>query len=445
MKLPVFAWDSRLRTVWNAFVLCAILAFAFVITYGEVFRGFGINPLFLVLNLIFLVDFLLNCRTTIKQGHIRITEPKAIFSAYLRGGFAIDLIAAIPFEIIPVLIFGSIPAEKGHLGLFLSLQVLTFIRLLKAVPLLRDFFEVLGLIPALRRLFTFGFWFAIAVHFMSLGWVITGLGNMSVTGIELESYTNIEKYVRAMYWVTTTIATIGYGDYYPNHKVTYQIVYTIVVQVVGVGMYSYLIANVSSLVQNLDVARAAYQRKLEEVNSFLRAQNIPAPMQERVRDYYSYLWSQKRSVESGSVVDNMPKSLALDILLFLNSDLIAKVELFKGADEIFIREAVQLLRPLVFLPDEYIIRQGEYGDCMYFITGGEVEILIGPKRVAKLGAGSPVGETALVESGRRNASVRCLSYATGYVLSKDDFDALRAKYPEFDAQVRAVVEKRRNV
>lgn len=411
------------------------MGFAFIITYGEVFRGFRFDALYYSLNLVFLVDFLLNCRTTMKKGYLRIEDPRSIFRHYLRGWFVVDFIAAFPFELIPVLIFGSIPADHSHFPLFLSLQALTLVKLLKAVRLLHDLFEVLGLIPAIRRLLTFGFWFSIAVHFMALGWVIVG-------GAEAFR-PHQDQYLRSLYWVTTTIATIGYGDYVPNHDRDNQILYTIMVQVFGVAMYTYLIANVSSLVQNLDVARAAYQRRLEEVNAFLRSQGIPQPLQERVRDYYSYLWSQKRSVEPGSVVDELPKSLALDVLLHLNRDLLEKVELFKGADELFIRESVQLLRPRVFLPDEYIIRQGEYGDSMYFLTGGEVEITIDGEPIATLGAGSPVGETALVENLRRNASVRCLSYSTGYQLSKSDFDALRAKYPEFDARVREIVAKRK--
>ena len=436
MSLPILSWNSRPRALWNALVLAAIMGFAFIITYGEVFRGFRLDPLYYGLNLIFLVDLLLNCRTTVKKGHIRILEPRAIFRSYLRGWFVIDFVAAFPFELIPVLIFGSIPADHSHFPLFLSLQALTLIKLFKAMRLLHNLFEVLRFIPAVRRLVLFGFWFTIAVHFMALGWVIVGAA---------ESFrSHADQYLRALYWVTTTIATIGYGDYVPDHNRNAQILYAIMVQVFGVTMYTYLIANVASLVQNLDVSRSAYQRRLEEVNAFLRNQDIPLPLQERIRDYYSYLWSEKRSVEPGSVVDGLPKSLALEVLLHLNRDLLERVELFRGADEIFIGESVQLLRPRVFLPNEYLIRQGEYGDCMYFITGGAVEISIDGEAVATLGPGSPVGETALVENVRRNASVRCLSYSTGYQLSKTDFDALRTKYPEFDARVREIVERRKS-
>ena len=437
MTMPIIPWHSRPRALWNAAVLLAIMVFAFLITYRAIFHGFRIDFLYYVLNLVFIVDLIINFRTTLKIGHIRIEEPKAIVKHYLGHWFTIDFLAAFPFELIPLAIFGAMPHDQGNFQLYLILQSLTLIKLIKAVRLFKDFFEALAIIPAVRRLITFVFWFAIAIHFMALGWIFIGASEAERP--------NFDQYLRALYWVTTTIATIGYGDYYPNHDKNLQIMYTIVVQLFGVGMYTYAIANVSSLVSNLDVARAAYQRRLEEINAFLRSQKIPAKLQERVRDYYSYLWSQHRSVNTTSVVEELPRTLALEILLFLNRELLARVEIFQGADELFVRESVQLLRPRVFLPDEYIIRQGEFGDCMYFITGGEVEVVIGSERVAVLGAGSPVGETALVENVRRNASVRCLTYSTGYQLSKPDFDQLRAKYPEFDERVRGIVERRRNL
>jgi CRP-like cAMP-binding protein len=132
----------------------------------------------------------------------------------------------------------------------------------------------------------------------------------------------------------------------------------------------------------------------------------------------------------------------MEISLYLNKSILEKVALFKNANEIFIREIVQLMKPMVFLPDDYIIRQGEYGDCMYFLSNGDVEVLVSGSRVASLGQGSPFGETALLQGEKRMASIRSLSYCDVYKLSKSDFDALRVRYPDFDSQVRKVVEDR---
>ena len=161
-----------------------------------------------------------------------------------------------------------------------------------------------------------------------------------------------------------------------------------------------------------------------------------------MRDYYAYLWETRKSISTVSITEELPHTLSMEILLFMNQKILQKVSLFKSANEIFIREIVRLLQPMVFLPDDYIIRQGELGDCMYFLSEGDVEVLVGNAKVAQLGAGSPFGETALIKEENRNASIRALTYCDVYKLSKADFDTLRVRHADFDAQVKKVVEER---
>ena len=209
-------------------------------------------------------------------------------------------------------------------------------------------------------------------------------------------------------------------------------------------MFSYVIANVSSLISNLDIARSAYQQRLEEVNSYMRSQHIPSELQHKVRDYYSYLWAKQKGVDVTGALEDIPNGLAQEIRMFLNRDMLSKVTIFKEANELFLRESVRLMKPQVFLPGEYIIRQGEFADCMYFLTSGDVRIVINDAEVARLCPGSPFGETALITNQFRNASVISESYGTGYRLIKADFDILRSKYPEFDRQVEKISKSRRS-
>jgi len=125
----------------------------------------------------------------------------------------------------------------------------------------------------------------------------------------------------------------------------------------------------------------------------------------------------------------LPKTLRLEISLFLNKDILEKVSLFKNADEVFIHEVIEELEPLVFLPGDFVIRQGELGDCMYFLSSGSVEVIVDGKQVAVLAEGSPVGETALIENEKRNASIRAVSYCDVYRLSQHSFEQLRKNIP----------------
>lgn len=438
--MRLIPYNHPFRILWNIMMLFAILFFLFIITYRVVFRTFSGDALYYFLNALFVADIGLNFVTKVKLGHVRLETPEKIRKNYLKGWFTIDLISAIPFELVLVAVFGGVPANSASFFLYLVFQCLTLLKLFKVGRIFNELQEAIDIIPSMRRLLLFGYWLAAGLHIMVLGWILIG-------GSE-QGRQAFDQYLRSLYWVITTVATIGYGDYGPDHESNREIVYTIVVELFGVGMFSYVIANVSSLMTNLDVARSAHRQRLEEVNAYMRAQRIPADMQTRVRDYYSYLWAKQRGVDSSGVLGNIPHGLSQEILMFLNRDILAKVEIFKDADELFLRESVSLMKPQIFLPGEYVIREGEFADCMYFLASGEVRILVGgtegeATEVARLGPGSPFGETALIDNQHRNASVVSVSYGTGYRLEKDDFNVLRSKYADFDRKVEEIAKKRR--
>lgn len=424
------------RVVWNALILCSVLAFLFIITYRVVFRTFSGGAFYYALNILFFADIGFNFVTKVKLGHIRIETFPEIRKYYLRGWFVVDLISAFPFEIVLFAVFGGIPTNPASLSVYLFFQSLSLLKLLKVGRLFKELQEAVDILPAVQRLMLFGYWLAALLHIMVMGWILIG-------GSE-QFRSPGDQYLRGLYWVITTISTIGYGDYGPNHDVNRQIVYTIVIELFGVAMFSYVIANVSSLVTNLDIARSSYRQRLEEVNAYMRVQRIPPEMQERVRDYYSYLWASQKGVDVSNVLEDMPQSLSLEILMFLNRDVLSHVEIFRDADDLFLREAVRLMKPQVFLPGEYIITQGEFADCMYFLASGKVRVVVNGNDVATLGPGSPFGETALIDNQFRNASIISESYGTGYRMEKEDFNVLRSKYPEFDRQVENIARSRSN-
>jgi len=288
---------------------------------------------------------------------------------------------------------------------------------------------------AALRLVVFGYWLTLVTHFIALGWLFIGAGNP-----EGEFFT---RYLRALYWCITTISTIGYGDVLPDQDSHLQLVYTMVIQLFGVGIYGFVIGNISTLVANLDTAKSEYKAKMGEVLEFMRRRSIPAQLQAKVREYYAYLWETRGNVGEVDWLSEMPGHLSVDLAMFLNRDVIAKVPLFRDADELFLRQVVGLLKAVVFLPGDNIMREGEHADCMYFLSSGEVEVFVNSAKIANLSSGAFFGEAALVEGGWRSASVIAMGYCEGFSLSVDNFNLLRGRYPEFDKRVLEIVEKRK--
>ena len=436
-RIPVFPHDGRQKPVYNAILIAVALLGTIVTSYRITFGGYEYDTLYWIITAVYLLDIPFSFNQAVNRGHKIYADRKSISRLYLRGWFTVDVLTAFPFAFLLSAAFGG---EGGTgtagivLNIFLIAKLMRIMKIFKVSAVFADIRASLSVKPALMRLITFIFWFATVVHLMACGWCLIGASEIGRPPLD--------QYVRALYWCLTTIATIGYGDYTPNHDSTVQILYTMTVMIFGVGMYGFIIGNIANLISNLDVGRAAYQKKMEDMNEFFHARKVPPDLQGRVRDYYAYLWDTRKSVATSSPAMDLPPSLSMEVLLFLNRALVEKVELFRDAGEVFVREVVRLLQPLVFMPGDCIIRQGEFGDCMYFLTEGDVEVLVNGMKVAALGQGSHFGETAILQGEKRMASVCALSYCDVYQLSKKDFDLLRSRHPEFDLRVKKAVEDR---
>ncbi len=425
--------DGATRIAWDLFLTLAAAAAYVAFSYRFTFRIAGADLFAWLVVLVFAVDIVLSFLSEVRQGPNVVGDRASIARRYLRSWFVPDVVAALPLLVF-LLLAGAWGRGGESAGVLLAVGLLPLVKIAKLAPTFRRLQENLGITPAVMRLAVFVFLFMLAVHTMALGWILIGAAEAGRPARD--------QYLRSVYWCTTTIATIGYGDYAPSHESNRQIFYTIVVEIVGVGFYGYIIGNMASLIANIDVAKAAFLKRRDEVHDWLRSHQVPAELQKRVRDYYAYLWETRRSTSATPATAGLPPTLDIAIRLFLSRGIIEKVALFRGAEELFLREIVQRLEPLVFLPGDAIITQGEYGDCMYFLSEGAVEVLVGNRIVATLGPGSPFGETALLQHERRNATIRTTTYCEVYRLAREGFDALRRAYPDFDARVSRVVAER---
>jgi CPA1 family monovalent cation:H+ antiporter len=154
------------------------------------------------------------------------------------------------------------------------------------------------------------------------------------------------------------------------------------------------------------------------------SQDVFESLQRRLRQ-------RRRAIEERAVLD-----LGLD-----RDQLLTRVPMFAALDARSRRAVARLLRPRLAVPDEIIVRLGERGDAMYFISSGAVEVRIAPKPV-RLGTGDFFGEMALLVADRRNADVVSLGYCQLLSLAARDLDRLTAAEPALRERIEAVARTR---
>jgi hypothetical protein len=342
--------------------------------------------------------------------------------------FSIDLLAAIPFRL---------------LSSATILPLAQLVKLARVAQRMRQWRHHQVHHANVLRLVFFAYWLLLTAHWLACGWLALN-GNTILADQVVVS--GSRRYLRALYWSITTLATVGYGDLTPTTDA--QIVFTMVVMLLGVAIYGYVIGNVASLLANIDLAKRHYLEHMERLGAFMHYRNIPLILQRRLRDYYAYLWENRLGYDETSILADLPESLRTEVALFLRRDFIEHAPLFKGASHELVREIALQLHPVVFTPGDYIVRAGQRGRHMYFISRGTVEIMApdGHTVVATLRDSdeSPFfGEVALLFSQPRNASIRAVDYCDLYTLDKDTFDHVLTRYPDFAAHIKEEAEKRR--
>jgi len=430
--MDIIPHNSSKKRIWDLFILVLTTYFAIEIPLWLVFR-YPISGVLYWIDLFsvcsFIVDILLNFRTSIYLDGKFSKDPKAISSQYLRGWFFVDFLSAVPYALI--VHANIIPTGWEFVGM---LRLFRLLRLVKLVEFIRNWGYTEFSNPSVMRLSFLIFWILLISHWIGCGWIVLGGG---VTNVD-----NTTRYIRAVYWGVTTLATVGYGDITPTTNV--QTVYAIFIMLLGAGLYGYVIGNIANLLANIDIAKAQFMEKIEKINTFMNYKNLPDDLQDRVRNYYNYLWENKKGYDESLVMGDLPSSLKMDIALHLNSDLVRNIPILRGASDDLINRLVLFLKPVVFTPGDFIFRKGDIGHNLYFISKGAVEVVSddGQTVYATLSEGSFFGEIALLMDTPRTASIRAIDYCDLYTLDKDTFDGVLKYFPDFAREIRQKAAER---
>jgi CRP/FNR family transcriptional regulator, cyclic AMP receptor protein len=107
------------------------------------------------------------------------------------------------------------------------------------------------------------------------------------------------------------------------------------------------------------------------------------------------------------------------------------------------REKVARWADTVDLPaGKHLLEEGRLPHEFFVILEGEVEVMHDGEHLATLGPGDFFGEIALIEHGRRTASVVAASPTSLAVMSPIAFDAMRREMPRVAERVEAVIRER---
>ncbi len=285
-----------------------------------------------------------------------------------------------------------------------------------------------------QKLAFFAFWILIVTHWLACGW------------LALHSYEaiadNITLYTKSLYWAVVTLTTVGYGDIVPNTNI--ETAYSMIVMIFGVGVYGYVIGNVANILSTRDPSKMAFQNNMDSLKAFVKYRELPVNLQHRIRDYYAYLWKKRLGYDESGFLENLPSGLKHEVELHLKRKIIDKIPLFKETGENFLNDIALHLKPVIFTPGDFIIREGEDGQEMFLVIKGEIKIFKNatPDKSIILKESSFIGEIALLKNEPRNANVQAVTYTDLYKLEREVFESVLSQHPDIAKKIKDTAEAR---
>jgi len=131
-------------------------------------------------------------------------------------------------------------------------------------------------------------------------------------------------------------------------------------------------------------------------------------------------------------IENQESSKSLKKLLSVRD----KISIFKNIDPIYLKAIVYDVKFVKVGFKDYIIKQGDNSEDIFFIIDGECQVFYNKKHVATLFAGEVFGESGVLFKHRRNASVICASKEATLLCFKVDEDNL-----EFGSKALVILYK----
>ncbi|VDO68919.1 unnamed protein product [Schistosoma margrebowiei] len=447
------------KAVWDWLVLLFVIYTAVFTPYAAAFllpdakrKRRHNNPLQIIdlfVDIMFIVDIFINFRTTyVNRNDELISHPGQIAIHYFKGWFLIDVVAAIPFDL---LLFGAETDEMATLiGLLKTARLLRLVRVVRKL----DRYSEYGAAVLLLLMATFVLiahwlaciWYAIGnverqQFNVRIGWldqlaeqIKQPFGNRSTLGPSIKS-----KYITALYFTFSSLTSVGFGNVSPNTNS--EKIFSVCVMLVGSLMYAGIFGHVSAIIQRLYSGTARYHAQMVRVKEFIRFHQIPNPLKRRLEEFFQHAWSYTNGIDMNLVLRSFPECLQADICLHLNRNLLNTCSPFKS-NQGCLRALALKLKTTHVPPGDTLVHKGDVLNFLCFIARGSIEIMIGCDILAVLGQGDVFGEnpTDFISMGQSKYNVRALTYCDLHRIQRDDLLEILEMYPEFAKQFKKELE-----
>ncbi|KAG5225307.1 potassium channel AKT [Salix suchowensis] len=385
-------FDPRYR-LWDTFLVFLVFYTAWVspFEFGYLSKpSGGLAIADNVVNGFFAIDIILTFSVAYldKSSYLLVDDRKKIAWRYTKSWLVLDVISTIPSELVREIL----PDKLQSYGYFSMLRLWRLRRVSKFFSRLEkdrnySYFMVRCVKLICVTLFVVHmagcFFFRVAVNYKdpSKTWIGSVWEDFHGEGLWI-------RYVKSLYWSTTTLSTTGYGDL---HAVNPQeMIFVMLYMMFNLGLTAYLIGNMTNLVVHATFRTRQFRDSIQAASSFAQRNRLPIRLQEQMLAHLSLKYrTDSEGLHQQETIGSLPKAIRSSISNYLFYSLVDKVYLFRGVSNDLLFQLVTEMKGEYFPPREDVILQNEAPTDLYILVTGAVV-------VGEAATGDVIGEIGLL-------------------------------------------------
>lgn len=455
----LFSPKSTFKTIWNSIIVLLLTYTATILPYRMSFNALQGNNWVIIdalIDSIFFLDILITFNTAL----VSISEKlmysrKAIAKSYIKSWFFIDLVSCIPLEIID-----SNQTVNESYNKFLRIlkvsRIYRFVRVLRLLKLLRflrsQYVNTLlisfKLNVEIGKIIIFFLSLGMSVHILGCLWFyVSSTDNMNLNWIisnRIDSLSDMDQYIVSVYFVFTTLTTVGYGDNLPITNI--EKIFTIILMCFGISFYSFMIGSLASSIKSRDHIVANIKAKTRGLKEFAKAIQLDNAIFKKIKVCIkgNAIKSLHEHLDFDIVMKDLPSNLREEIYNHLYFKIVNMFNFFQDRPKSFVNALVPKLVLNYYIFQEILYEEDDFPEEIFLIKFGSVFMNVENNLVFRVyKEGSYFGEIEILENRYRDCTATIgTRTAELYTLSKNIFLSALKDYPLVMIQLQKVARDR---
>ncbi|CAL6377618.1 unnamed protein product [Bathycoccus prasinos] len=368
-----------------------------------------------------------------------VVDLKVIRERYVKTWLALDLLAVFPFEIF----VQSQYSKNADL-----LKLTRLLRITRVVKFLESRYQSLHESARLySRAVKILLFLVLSFHWIACAWhsLCSAGADEWCTSEYVHLHDNVSLQYAAAYQVATSIILSNdpLQTYSSPGSILPLKALSFLSFVMLVGGVLYIIALGRDELQ---------RRKFEQVSDLSEHLKLPSALHLKMQSYFEYVWLRHRDIDEKRVEHfcaTLPISLRNEVLLHAHREMLRNVPIFRGLNAKCILEIVNRMTSIVALPGDLIVTKGHSNSGLYFISRGEVEVIVHDdeeeeeqeaRKTARpkilLTEGDYFGEVSLLLNTPATATIEAVSFCDLFYISGHNFHLVKEASPDIEQTLR---------